>query len=740
MTDQSDNTVVASELEAITNNNTPKNAVTAVTMDAYTRLNLAAITFVHPPNRSDIKYCPCNTPATPQTKRETTLYIRVYHTEPSVYAYNQNSWLVRETRFSTAEGWHAPGDDLVADDALPGSPVAVTGWWIDGPESGHSVWETRVYYIDTTGHIRERTNLTSFSPAGLKDGFDRSLPEPAELIPPQPGWKLTPLLDDAVGKAAAAVSTSPDIIPFPKIKPLKGSKLAAIEVHGRLLVVLYQAPDQSIRDARYEKANKKWDRPDDRNIVEAGKAKAGTPLAALVGGWWEHRVFYVTPEDKLAGMYGDEYTAYRDSGAQPYQLSPSAMISAVAWNYGTPFFEMRIYTTDDKDALYEMAYSRDANGWKPTEEPIAPIPAPASKSPTPGGGKNGSPPLSAVAAVLLDGEYRTKVYFHPRRTIGEWDVCAKTPAFNGLPKTGTAAAAEKRALEEKSRGLIKEEEERKAREAARIKAEQEARERAKREAKAKAEQEAKEKERIKAEQEAREKAEREAKAKEQKPAPAPAPKAPKLMVKAPRIVMGDLVKAPKDVDDEYARVDNLPFPLSFYGRKTTSVWITDNGIIALDADDPAIYSHELCQAYRTGDKKALPFRETRFPKYALFPLWADLKLCEGRKHGIFFEVDGNAPGRTLTVEWLVTQYHAEDDYYHFSATFEEARPGVVTYKYNAVDGDAGTKCAIGAQGGGYHLQYEYKAPGRKIQPGLMVEVDTIQGKCTQKTFATTARG
>ncbi|KAI8633597.1 hypothetical protein F5Y19DRAFT_246235 [Xylariaceae sp. FL1651] len=654
------NMAIASEPEASTNNKTEGTAA----MDTYTRLNLAAITFVHPPNHSDIKHCPCDASTTPQTNQDTTNFIRVYHTEPSVYAYNQNAWLVRETRFSTAEDWHAPGDDLVADDATPGSPVAVTGWWNEDSESDHSIWETRVYYIDTTGHIRERTNRTSLSPTGLKDDFDRSLPEPAGLVPPTPGWKLTPLANDT-GEAASA---SPAIVPFPRITPLQGSKLAAFEVHGKLAEIFYQAPDQSIRVLEYEKGKNKWN--DDKKIIDQGKAKPGTPLAALLGGWWEHRLFYVTPEDKLAGAYGDAHSHWQDIEVLPYQLAPSAMISAVAWNYATPFFQIRIYTTDDKDALYEMSYSRHQNGWKPSEESVVPVLGPASKSPAPGG--HGSLPLSAVAAILLDGEYRTKVYFHPRRTIGEWDVCARVLAYNRIPKTSTTAA-EKRELEEKTRLLIKEDEERKAREEAERKRKEEE------------------------EEEARQARLRE---KEQKTA---RPKAPTLMLKNPFVIMGDLHKAPEEVDDRYKLVDNLPFPLVFYGRITNKVWITDNGIIAFD-DNPAAYTDESCLEYK--DAENLPFSKPNFPKYALFPLWADLMICKGGKHGIFYKPDGTTPNRTLSVEWLITQYGATDDYYHFSATFEEARPGVVTYKYNAVDGDAGTKCTVGAQGGdSEHLSF-----------------------------------
>jgi hypothetical protein len=40
-----------------------------------------------------------------------------------------------------------------------------------------------------------------------------------------------------------------------------------------------------------------------------------------------------------------------------YKLLPSAMLSAVAWNYASAYFEMRIFTTDDKNDLYEYRTS-----------------------------------------------------------------------------------------------------------------------------------------------------------------------------------------------------------------------------------------------------------------------------------------------------------------------------------------------------------------------------------------------
>ncbi len=71
-------------------------------------------------------------------------HIRVYRNEPSIYDYNQGCYLIKESRFSTLNGWHAPTDDLVADDAAPGSAVAAVGWW---EEDGISKASNRVWQV-----------------------------------------------------------------------------------------------------------------------------------------------------------------------------------------------------------------------------------------------------------------------------------------------------------------------------------------------------------------------------------------------------------------------------------------------------------------------------------------------------------------------------------------------------------------------------------------------------------------
>jgi hypothetical protein len=123
------------------------------------------------------------------------------------------------------------------------------------------------------------------------------------------------------------------------------------------------------------------------------------------------------------------------------------MITAVAWNFGSPFFEIRIYTTTDTDDLHEIAFSRDSHGgWN------ASCPQSVSKV-SPETLPKAATPLSAVAAVREEFEGKTKVYYHPRRkVIAEWDVCTKTPVHAGITKVCEGAIKLRIAEERRRRG------------------------------------------------------------------------------------------------------------------------------------------------------------------------------------------------------------------------------------------------------------------------------------------------
>jgi hypothetical protein len=119
---------------------------------AYTNLHLSAFSFVHPNRRPSIKQCCRKASPASETTDDRNQFIRIYHTEPSTYGYNQGCYLIRDMRYSSLRGWHAPSDDLVADDAAVGSPVSAIGWWADGEESGKEVWE--VSFMKSTAVMR----------------------------------------------------------------------------------------------------------------------------------------------------------------------------------------------------------------------------------------------------------------------------------------------------------------------------------------------------------------------------------------------------------------------------------------------------------------------------------------------------------------------------------------------------------------------------------------------------------
>lgn len=162
------------------------------------------------------------------------------------------------------------------------------------------------------------------------------------------------------------------------------------------------------------------------------------------------------PDVGLGSLDTNEFPAKMPS----YNLGNStAMISAVAWNYASPFFQIRIYVAGERNELQEYSFSRnadaisrDTDGWI--------VPNQTSSGLVSQKTLGSSVPLSAVAAVMLENGCNPKVYFHPRSIIAEWDVCAKTMFPAGLAKVGEKSIA-RRTIEEETRVKIQEEEERK---------------------------------------------------------------------------------------------------------------------------------------------------------------------------------------------------------------------------------------------------------------------------------------
>lgn len=112
---------------------------------------------------------------------------------------------------------------------------------------------------------------------------------------------MTPIL------AAENGTETNDKAGFPDIQPLPETKLAVVRSGDGKIHIFYQAIDNSILEAILD-LEKGWIAS--KSVVVASRAKAGTPLTAIAGGWTEARLFFVDPNDVLAYVYADDHTGW----------------------------------------------------------------------------------------------------------------------------------------------------------------------------------------------------------------------------------------------------------------------------------------------------------------------------------------------------------------------------------------------------------------------------------------------
>ncbi|KAJ3568170.1 hypothetical protein NPX13_g6515 [Xylaria arbuscula] len=413
-----------------------------------TQFHLAAVSFVYPPSPWTLRQCVCGKHVAERPEK-LSQHIRLYYAEPSYYAHTPGCFLIKENRFIDGKGWHAPSDGLVADDAVAGSPIAAVGWWHASHDGTRfqDIYETRVYYVDANGHIRERINHTHFDPTP-RDDFDTDLPKPEDLVPPTPGWRLTPLSSKLLDKESTSES-------FPEITPHPVTKIAAVRSDKGEIYIFYQEQDLSVRGLVLV-PGKGWARRE-TPILGSEEVQAGAALAAVVGGWSEVRLYYITRQSTIGEVYQPDGGKWTRSELPLYTVLPTSMIATVAWNFATPLFQIRLYATGGKGEVLEYSFSRQTGGWTTGENDYSSFSQADNLSAA-------LYPVSAVAAVLVGDGCLSKVYFHPRRFVAEWD----TRAHVTTPSTITTVSERfsvRREIEQATRVKIAEEEERKRREA-----------------------------------------------------------------------------------------------------------------------------------------------------------------------------------------------------------------------------------------------------------------------------------
>ena len=97
----------------------------------------------------------------------------------------------------------------------------------------------------------------------------------------------------------------------------------------------------------------------------------------------------------------------------------------------------------------------------------------------------------------------------------------------------------------------------------------------------------------------------------------------------------------------------------------------------------------------TYTETALP--STSFLSATVFAYWDDLYIYASTSQGIYYDIQGTIPNRTLIFEFYMSHHNQPTQYYHYQVIFFESLPGVVQNKYfQATDG--GITCTIGVQG------------------------------------------
>ena len=124
--------------------------------------------------------------------------------------------------------------------------------------------------------------------------------------------------------------------------------------------------------------------------------------------------------------------------------------------------------------------------------------------------------------------------------------------------------------------------------------------------------------------------------------------------------------------------------LRVYDKSSNSLCVSSNGIIALES-----CTNRFWNTNRFGNTN-LPNRAVAWD--ALFPCWDDLYIEQGKTQGIFYSVQGTAPGRSTTFEFYTSAFRQPRSYYHFLVTWWENRPGTITIDYLNItsSGDSAT--------------------------------------------------
>ncbi|KAI7551761.1 hypothetical protein KC331_g2343 [Hortaea werneckii] len=184
------------------------------------------------------------------------------------------------------------------------------------------------------------------------------------------------------------------------------------------------------------------------------------------------------------------------------------------------------------------------------------------------------------------------------------------------------------------------------------------------------------------------------------------PDVPAVALASPTVIIGDIYGSPNSYDDVSLPV-SLPFPITLYGRSSSNVRVSTNGVVGLTVlsreytnRDLPYYGYPNCEAQQLDDGAGRTMN-------GCFLETGALALWDGEtQQGIYYEVTGTQPSRQVTFEFYLSHIEDAGQYYHLNVS------------------DWGCSAAVGveSQGAGLFQQYSNSQP--TVYPGLQLTFDT----------------
>ncbi|KAK6498917.1 hypothetical protein TWF481_011487 [Arthrobotrys musiformis] len=201
--------------------------------------------------------------------------------------------------------------------------------------------------------------------------------------------------------------------------------------------------------------------------------------------------------------------------------------------------------------------------------------------------------------------------------------------------------------------------------------------------------------------------------------------APIVQLSSPTAIFGDPINGtPNNYDDIWDTV-TLPFPIEIYNVSASRIYVSVNGFISLDEEPGTSFiNSQLPVALDVSGAN-------RLPNTSAVALWDDLYIYAGTQQGVYYQIDGTEPGnRVVSFEFYTSAYRRSSEFFHFLIRYEEARPGILTYKYFQVFG-GGVSATIGAQSRDQNLWVQWSLDqADAVSDGQSLLVDTIANTIT----------